>query len=535
MPVMARKWILLLFPLALLAQHHPAAPPEKPVALLAGLGTWRHSIATKNAEAQKFFDQGLTLLYGFNRYEAMRSFRKAAALDASAVMPLWGVAMATGPHVNMDFEGDVNLKTSCEAAQAGMRIAGAPARERLYIEAVAARCPEFKPDAYIAAMRALAMRYPDDLDASTLFAESLMVATRWRWYQPDGQPAPGVAEAERTLEAVLRRVPDHAGANHLYIHAVESSRTPERAVPSAQRLMGIVPAAGHLVHMPGHIWLTTGDYEMAAAVNERAAEMDRQYFGTTGVTTSSYTGYYVHNLHFVAYARQMQGRSADALAAADAVANAVTPMIDAMPQMVDTFAAMPTFARVRFGKWDEILAAPRPHPKLGASNLMWHYARVLALTAKTKLDDARGEQAAFEELREKIPAEAQWANSKMTEVAAMVSAILEAKVAHSAAASVPHWQRAVEMQDRLAYDEPPAWYYPVRESMGGALLRAGKADEAEAVFREGVRRSPRNGRMLFGLWESLKAQKKMDAAASVEREFRAAWERADVSLTVEGL
>lgn len=297
---------LASLPLASGQYHH--TPAEKPPALLPGTGTYRMPIATRSAEAQKFFDQGLNMLYGFNRYEALRSFRRASELDPQALMPYWGMAMAQGAHINMDADGDVDLKAACEAVKAGRAVqASAPQREREYLDAVATRCPSDDPAAYIQAMRELARKYPDDLDAQTLYAESLMIPVRWRWWDTSGNPAEGMEEAVSVLEAVMRRNPEHPGANHFYIHAVEMSPSPERAIPSAQRLMGIVPGAGHLVHMPGHIWLILGDYELAAATNERAAEVDRQYMNATGVTGSSYAGYYIHNLHFIAVARAMQG------------------------------------------------------------------------------------------------------------------------------------------------------------------------------------------------------------------------------------
>src|SRR3954471_15303161 len=319
--------VCLLLPFTL------ALAQEKPVALYPGTGIWKHPITTKSAEAQRYFDQGLALMYGFNRYEALRSFRKAAELDPGAAMAQWGIAMATGPYINMDGEPTYDMKTSCAAVEAGLKVATA-ARDRAYLEATRSRCPDYaKPEAYIAAMRGVAERWPDDLDAQTLYADSLMLPTRWHWYSNDGKPAPGMPEAERALEDVIRRWPEHPGANHLYIHAVESSPTPERAVPSAQRLMGITPSEGHMVHMPGHIWLVLGEWEMAAMVNERAAEVDRQYFATTGVTEGSYPMYYVHNLHFIAYSRWMQGRKADGFKAAETMLSAMAPMAEAMPEM----------------------------------------------------------------------------------------------------------------------------------------------------------------------------------------------------------
>jgi tetratricopeptide (TPR) repeat protein len=529
------KRILFILPLAAaLAQHHPGAPREKPVALLKGLGAWHHPIATGNPEAQKFFDQGLALMYGFNRYEALRSFTKAAELDPTAAMAWWGVAMSLGPSINMDLDGDVDMQKSCAAVESARKLTNAPAHEKAWIDAVAARCPEYQPDRYISAMGALRRRFPDDLDVLTLYAESLMIPVRWHWYGKSGQPAAGVAEAERVLEEVLRRFPDHPGANHFYIHAVESSRTPERAIPSAQRLMGIVPAAGHLVHMPGHIWLVLGDFEMAATVNDRAAAVDRQYLDATGVQ-SAYVGYYIHNLHFVAFARAMQGRMADALRAADQIGAAVAPMADVMAEMVDTFASLPVFVRIRFQRWDDLLALPAAPPKLAISTSFRHYARALAFQAKGNRAEAVKEQSAFAAAGAKIPPSALWGNNKPAAVLALATEVLAAKLADSPAASIPHWQRAVELQDALVYDEPPAWDYPVRESLGGALLRAGKPAQAEAVFREGLRRGPRNGRMLFGLMHALKAQQNTEAANWVEREFREAWKHAEVTLRIEDL
>lgn len=533
--VIMPKIALVLFSLNLaMAQHH-GPKPENPVALYKGLGTWRHPIHTSSAEAQKFFDQGLALIYGFNRYEALRSFRKASELDPKAGMPYWGIAMAQGPYVNMDGDAEYNPKASCAAVEAGLKLAGTPEREHAYLQAAATRCPEYQPQPYINAMRDLAQRWPDDLDAQTLYAESLLVATRWRWYTADGAPAPGVAEAERTLEQVLRRWPDHAGANHLYIHAVESSPNPERAVASAQRLMGIMPWAGHIVHMPAHIWLVLGDYEMAATLNERAVTVDREYLDRSQ-TTSGYSLYYVHNLHFIAYARWMQGRKADGLRASGEMTKAVEPMFETMPDMADAFHAIAIFGHVRFQDWDGILNMPQPKASLPASTAIWHYARALAFAGRSDRAGAAREQSIVETIRHMIPKDAPWgSNNKAADVMALASEVVAARLASGPADAVPHWRRAVAMQDALVYDEPPTWYYPVRESLGASLLRGGKAAEAEAVFREGIRRSPRNGRMLFGLMESLRAQGKTQDAGWVKKEFEAAWSKADITLQVEDL
>jgi tetratricopeptide (TPR) repeat protein len=522
---------------AAIAQHaHPAAAPgEKPVALYPGLGIWTHPIATRNPQAQKFFDQGLALLYGFNRYEALRSFRKALELDPQAAMAQWGVAMALGPYINMDLDPDVHTKDACDAAAAGLRITGTSGADRAWLEAAESRCPDYSDSAkYIAAMRALAAQYPDDPDAQTFYAESLMLPARWRWYGPDGKPADGVAEAERVLEGVLRRYPNHPGANHLYIHAVESSPVPERAVPSAQRLMGIMPSAGHMVHMPGHIWLVLGEFNTAVDVNQRAAAVDREYFAKTGVMGSYYM-YYLHNLQFIVYARSMQGRSAETRKAIAAIREAGRPLAQAMPEMAGIVNIIAAMAQLRIGDWDGLLAALQPAPADAPGQAMWRYARGISLAAKGKPGEARAEQIEFEKVRRTLDRSVPFGSNKLGDVMDLASAVLDARLEASPAAAAGKWRRAVEIQDGLAYDEPPAWYYPVRESLGAALLRAGDAAAAETVFREGLRRSPRNGRLLFGLAESLKAQRKTEAAAWVHREFLAAWNGADIPLRVSDL
>jgi tetratricopeptide (TPR) repeat protein len=516
------------------AQHHagPAPGQEKPVALYPGMGPWRHPIQTKSMEAQKYFDQGLNLFYGFNRYEALRSFRKAAELDPTAPMAYWGMSMSLGPYINMDGDPSFDLKESCAAVAKGLAIAGATAHERAYLEAAATRCPEYKPDTYVAAMRKVAERWPDDLDAQILLADSLMVPVRWHWYSPDGTPAAGVREAERAIESVLRRWPDHPGANHYYIHAVEASPAPERAIASAQRLMGITPALGHMVHMPGHIWLVLGDWETAANVNDRAVAVDRDYFTKTGVN-GPYMMYYLHNLHFVAYARWMQGKKAEGLRAAADMAAVLGPLVEAMPELADPFLAWTSFGRVRFQDWDAVLKEPQPKPAMKTQTMAWRYGRVLALAARGDRAAAVREKAAFDEARKAVPADGFWGNNKAGDAATIASHIVAARLAATPAEAVGYWRTAVAVQDGLTYDEPPGWYYPIRESLGAALIRAGNPAEAEKVFREGVRRSPRNGRMLFGLLESLRAQKKTEDAESVKREFDAAWSKADVALKLE--
>ena len=513
-----------------------ASAAEKPVALYKGLGVWQHAIATNNPEAQKFFDQGLTLAWSFNRYEALRSFRRASELDPQAVMPYWGIAIAQGPYINMDGDPSFDPKAACTTIEAASRVRDrAPELERDYLAVTASWCPEFKPDAYVDAARRLAHKYPDDPDAQTIYADSLMVRKRWHWYDAKGLPTEGVAEAETTLQNVIRRWPEHPGANHLYIHAVESSPTPERAIASAQRLMGIVPWAGHMVHMPGHIWLVLGDWEMAASVNDRAVAVDRDYFNKTQANGSTYEPYYLHNIHFVVYARSMQGRRDQTFKAVQELAQAGSAMAASMPEMTDPFLSVGTFALVRFGEWKHILELAKPDEKMPAMHAAYLYARTAALAATGNLAGAEIERKNFEQLRGAIPENAAWGQSKAKNVLNIASEVLLARTAGKTVSACEHWARAVEWQDQLTYDEPPDWYYPVRESQGACLLRTGKPAEAAIVFREGLRRSPRNGRMLFGLWQSLVAQGKVPEAELVKREFEVAWAGSDITLRIEDL
>lgn len=503
---------------------------EKPVQLYRGMGAYTHPIAARNAEAQKYFDQGLVLLYGFNRYEAMRSFRKAAELDAKAIMPKWGLAAVLAPHINMDLDGDVDLKKGCEAAREASQLEGSD-REKAYAKAATAMCDG--DEAYRKALEQLHAKYPDDSDAATLYAESLMAPVRWRWWA-NGQPAGEMQKCIRVLEQVIRRDTEHPGANHLYVHAIEMSPNPEYALPSAQRLMGgIAPAAGHLVHMAGHIYMRVGDYEIVASSNERAVQVDEQYFQSSNVH-GGYMGYYGHNLHFLTAARMMQGRYDDAMKAANKMVAAFQPMMEMMPGMLDPFVPTPLFVMLRFQKWDEVLKYPKPATdKLPVTQAIWHFSRAVAYQAKKDVPKAAEEQKAFEKQRAAIPADAMWINNKSANVLEIASESLQARMAAGAADAAAHWKKAAELQDALIYDEPPPWYYPVRESWGATLLRGGDAAAAERIFRDDLDRTPRNGRSLFGLWKALDAQGRREDAELVKAEFERAWKRGQVTLSLD--
>ncbi len=533
-----RFWIVPLVVVALLTgdalaitRHRAKRSSGKP-RLLLEKERHHHRIATTSPEAQKFFDQGMTLLYGFNHPAAARSFRRAAELDPKAVMPHWGIAVVLGPNYNQDVDliDAAQHKKAYEALERALTLsADATERERAYVDALAKRYsidPKADPRTlhveYKDAMGQLMRAYPDDLDAATLYAESLMNLRPWKLWKPDGVPAEGTEEIVRVLEEVLRRDPEHIGANHYYIHAMEASPYPERALPSADRLIRLVPWAGHLVHMPAHIYLRTGDFDRAARANELAVKADERYFKRTKEKGAYRMGYYTHNLQFLAYARAAQGNHREAKRAADKLLAIVKPEV-AQDHMMESFSQTPVLVQLRFHRWDEILKTPTQDPKLLLSKAFRHYARALALTANGARNEAAGEQRAFEAVRREIPDQPMPGNNTTDKVLGVAAAVLEARLADDPATAIQHWRKAVELEDGLAYGEPPDWYYPVRESLGAALLRIGEAEEAEGVFREDLKRNRRNGRSLFGIMESLKAQGKTEDAEWVEFEFTRAW------------
>lgn len=547
---MARPvWLLLAFlafwpGLSLAgAGRHPELQDDMSAVLLPDKGRHHHPIVTTSPEAQQYFDQGITLLFGFNHAESARSFRRAADLDPKAAMPRWGIALALGPHYNRDIDpiDAARNKEAYDAVQKALSLAAEkPGHEQAYIKALAKRYSiDPKADTrqlevdYKDAMAELRRTYPDDPDAATLYAESLMNLRPWQLWSPDGTPAEGTEVAVRVLEEVLKRFPDHVGANHYYIHALEASPYPERALPSAARLMHLVPWAGHLVHMPSHIYMHTGDYDLLAQTNELAAKADEDYFRLTGSGNVYRSMLYTHNVQFVAIARAAEGRFEEAKGAAEKLTSIVGPDVKQMP-MLEAFMQVPLQVQLRFRRWDEILNTSAPDPKLLLSRAFWHYGRALAFGGIGMMDDVVRERQAFESVRKQIPTDAVYAYNTVERVLGVAAAVLEARFAVDSKTAIEHWRRAVTLEDGLAYGEPPDWYYPVRESLGAALLRAGRPAQAEEVFREDLRRNRRNGRSLFGLMQSLKAQGKSADAEWVRIEFERAWKGA-ASLRIEDL
>lgn len=544
-PLLVAALLLACGPAAAQHQHAPAAAPSD-VRLMEGLGEFRMPVKTSVPEAQRFFDQGLILVYGFNHDEAASSFRRAAELDPGMAMAQWGLAMALGPNYNETSIPAERMRAAHEAVRKGLALAASgPAHERAYLEALARR---FSADpsadqkglwvAYRDAMADLVRRYPDDTEAATLWADAAMIINAWRLFGSDGRPAEGTEEIIGALESVLRRAPEHIGAHHLYIHAVEASASPERALLSADRLAALSPAAGHLVHMPAHIYMRTGDYGRAAQSNEWAAKADQEYIdrgGRRGIYTAAY---YSHNLHFLAAAYSMQGNYAEAAKAARRLEANVSPYLAEMP-FFESFMPTGTVIAVRFGRWDDVLKAAEPAASAPVTNALWHWARGMALVATGKTAEAEAALKTFTAKAGAIAPGTGYGQNSARDVLKIGEHFLNARLAAARGdrkGAVEHLGRAVAAEDALAYDEPPGWYHPLsRESLGGALMLDRRYAEAEAVFREDLRRNRRNGRSLFGLAESLKAQGKAREAELVGREFERAWKSADTRLRIEDL
>ncbi len=537
--------ILLLAPAAAFGQHGHAATEAKPARLEAGLGPVHHPVSTKNAEAQKFFDQGLAYVYAFNHEEAVRSFKRAAELDPSLAMARWGVALALGSNYNLQADAPQLKEAYANLRAAQSLAAGATERERAYIEALAKRYsdapaeadPQKLAAAYKAAMNELVKRYPEDLDAATLYAESMMNLRPWKLWSPSGTPAEGTLEIVAVLESVLRRDPRHSGANHYYIHAVEASPNPARALPSAKMLEGLAPAAGHLVHMPSHIYIRTGDYEDAARSNVAAIGADRAYFEKSGKAGVYPAMYYNHNIHFLASARAMTGRYADAIKAARELEASVSPYVKAMP-MLEMFMPYVHVTLVRFQKWDEILSSPAPDSGLKLTTAFWRFARGMAYASRKQTAEADTELKQLAELIREVPEDAPFGNSSARGVLAVAENLLAGRIAQARGdrqAAFELLGKAVAAEDAVSYNEPPDWDLPVREWLGGVLIAAGDNAGAERVFRAELKKHPRNGRALFGLAESLKRQGKRALARRVGREFEKAWAQADAPLSARDL
>ena len=531
----------------LTAQDHSHEGSNRPVTLVSGLGDLHHPVSTRNPEAQSFFDQGLRFVYAFNHDEAARSFQHAAELDPELAMAYWGVAEAVGPNYNDPADPD-RYKHAHEAVQKAIDLSsGASLSEQAYIQAMAKRFPadpnsDLKKAAedYHDAMREVSKQFPDDLDAATLFAESGMNLHPWGLWHLDGTPEAGTEEVVATLESVIKRDPNHLGAIHYYIHSVEASGSPERALAGANRLASLAPNAGHIVHMPAHIYIRTGDYEAAVKTNEQAAEVDRAYIKQNGAEGLYPMMYYSHNLHFIAMSGAMNGRYAEARKNADLLAANVSPHVKGMPPL-EGFMTIPMAVEVRFHHWNEILKMQPPDPALKTVNVFWHFARGMALAGTGKITEAEAEYKIVSDVEAATSPDVIFQmpiNNKTKDILKIAANVLGAKIAlakKDQEGAVALLQVAVKTQDELKYDEPPDWFFPVRESLGAALLLSKDNATAEQVFRDDLERNPRNPRSLFGLQQALKAQGKEYDAGFIERQFRSSWKGGATALKIEDL
>jgi len=508
--------------------------------LFDNLGTWHHTITTKVPEAQRYFDQGLRLIYAFNHEEAIRSFEEATRLDPDAAMAYWGIAYALGPNINAPMNHDQERRAAGAIEQARGHAQHITPRERAYIEALAKRYStaanadrKALDQAYADAMRRLSQGDPADTDAATMFAEALMNLRPWDYWTEDGRPRPGTMDIVTALESVLKKNADHPGACHYYIHAVEAWQ-PQRALACAERLPSLAPGAGHLVHMPSHIYIRLGMYEKAVERNAHATEVDRHYLEGRTLSGPYPVGYYPHNIHFLWAVLTMQGRSAEAMKTAGDLMKVVSLDVVRQAPEMEFLVPTPILAMARFGDWNGILREAPPPADLTYTVAIWRYARGLALTAKGQLDEAQKERQKLDEVVTTIPPERTIGLNSARTLLSIASHVLggqiDAKHGRMPEA-VRHFEEAVTLQDGLRYYEPPDWYYPVRESLGSLLLKAGRAAEAERVFREDLKRTPENPWSLHGLAESLRAQRSDRDAASVQERLRRAASKADVDFS----
>lgn len=539
--------VLLL--LAAASSRSLAAQVEKlPGPLLDGLGDLHHPVTTQSAQTQRYFDQGLRLLYGFNHREAIRSFRSAAHLDPQCAMAYWGVAYASGPHVNRPMDSN-------DTAQAWIALQRAVAlkpqvspKEQAYITALETRYQPIHQDdrlaldkAFADAMRGVVRQYPDDLDAQVIFAESLMNTMPWDYWTRDRTPKPETEEVLAALRFVSSRQPEHPGANHFYIHAVEAGPNPELGLPAADRLLDYAPAAGHLVHMPSHIYMRVGRYADAVVANERAVKADRDYIRHCRAR-GFYPGvYYPHNMHFLWWAQLFEGRSREALRTANLAAAYALDNYCGPNKAVEAprLRHLPWLTLARFGRWDEILALTRP-PDVNdflVDRALWHFTRGLAFAAKKDVVAAEHELPALSAI---AASEAAKKLSSpvfpVSDTLAVAAHWLAGKVAGAKSDTrtmIKNLEEAVATEDAIPYMEPSYWPVPTRPTLGAAWLQAGDAAKAEQVFREDLKRWPRHAWSLFGLEQALRRQGRAQSAEMVRREFATAWQRADVQLSLD--
>jgi tetratricopeptide (TPR) repeat protein len=529
------------------AQEHQH-PPGMPTTDTAGetpiydnLGTLHKEITTTSPVTQQYFDQGLRLIYAFNHDEAIKSFQQGIKHDSTCAMCYWGIAYALGPNINLPMDTSKVAPAWNASYNAVKYSVNVSPKERAFIDALTKRYSgEPKANrasldsAWARAIGRVARNYPDDDDAATLYAEALMDLRPWNYWTAGGRPkAASALEQLRVVEEVVKRNPDHPGACHYFIHAIEASADAYKALPCAQRLGSLMPGAGHLVHMPTHIYIKLGQWDLAAEHNAHALQADEQFISERHPTGVYPMGYYPHNFHVMWYALNMLGRSEAALDAARNITQKVP--FEVMRQVPPFEAYAPTliFTQVRFSRWDGILKQPAPPTDLRFATAAWHYARGLAYTAQGKTDSAAVERDSLIVITVATPADKIVSQNSAKDVLQVAVSHLAGEMAAQAGRTdlaVKQLQKAVLREDELNYDEPPAWYMPMRQRLGTILLAAGRAREAERVFRADLAHRPENGWSLHGLAQSLRAQKRNKEAEQVQERFEKAWKTADVKL-----
>ena len=508
---------------------------QTPVRLYSDLGNYHKDIGSKVPAAQQYFDQGLRLVYGFNHAEAIRSFARAAELDPSCAMCYWGIAYAYGPHVNAGMDSASGVRAYEAVQQARAASANAPTWQRKYIDAVATRYAAVPPadraaldSAYSQAMWALSRTEPNDLDAAALAAESSMDLRPWNYWDAQRKPYPGTTKLVKQLETVIMQNPNHPGACHFYIHAVEAA-DPKLAVPCAERLARLMPGVGHMVHMPAHIYIRVGRYAEAAASNVHAIHTDETFIEGQPQPTLYSLGYYPHNIHFLAFASTMAGKSAQAIGAAKTLKGKVNMDVAKSVGMLQEMVPYYILTLTTFGRWDDVLAEPLPPAEMRMPTAMAYYARGVAYAAKGDLANARLALDTVTAINAATPDDGEFKAPNSIAMHALMGEI--ATRSGNPTEGVAHFRQALDIENKGLYFEPPKWYYPIRESLGAALLKAGRAPEAEQVYRDDLKNFPENGWSLYGLGAALRAEGKTAEANAVEKRFAAAWQGADVKLS----
>lgn len=525
------------------ADDFPWTPPKN-FTLNSSYIAVHHPVATRQALAQQYFDQGLTFLYAFNHDAAYWSFLKASEVDPDMAMAYWGMALVIGSNINMEMAPE-RAKIANEIIQKAIQKSlNGPEVEKDYIQALSERYSrdpsidqKILAGNYSQAMQKLSYKYQDDPDAAVLYAESLLDVSPWDQWDRKGNPLPGTEEAIKTLQSVLKRIPNHLGANHYFIHVIEASLNPEIGLMSAERLKTLLPSSGHILHMPSHIYLLVGDYAQAVQSNIEAVAADREYINKYGLDGIYPIHYYSHNLFFLSRAYTLEGRFEDAKKTANELSAFYTPHFNKMKEL-EYYLAAPLTVLLTFRRWSEILEMPPPHENMQIMMALWHFGRSLAFANLGKEEQASNEQRLFLERKKQINPDMVFGYNRFHQILMIAELCLEAKIAEmkgNLEQAVKSLQKAVELQDTLRYNEPPDWFFPIRETLGGLLLKMQKPVEAEEIFRQELIRHPQNGRALFGLQESLKAQSKFVDSYWVNEEFQRAWQNSTTPLTLKDL